>query len=70
LPHGPLPCKSDKTWAATVAPVLWAIASQILLCPAAALPTIVFPDFARSLSADGLVFFLMILLLIHLSFFA
>ena len=26
---------------------------QILLCPAAALPRIVLPDFARSFSADG-----------------
>jgi hypothetical protein len=42
-----------KPGAAKIAPMLMAPASQMLYAPAAALPTIVLPDFARSFSADG-----------------
>jgi hypothetical protein len=55
LRSGPLRCKSGKTWAANFCPTFvltYPPLLQSLLCPAAAPPTIVLPDFARSCSAD------------------
>jgi hypothetical protein len=49
---GLCPANQAKPGATKIAPLLVSPASQMLYAPAAAQPTIVLPDFTRSLSAD------------------
>jgi len=53
LPHGPLPCKSGKTWAANSCPdVHGQPFANICYALRPHKATIVLPDFARSFSAE------------------